>query len=85
MAAGLPVLGSIYSQAVEELVEDGVSGWVFRPDEPEEVDAVLDRVLRLGAPDLARMGTAAREAVRFLTPEFAADRMVGGLHLAADR
>ena len=31
MAAGLPVLGSIYSQAVEELVEDGVSGWVFRP------------------------------------------------------
>ena len=30
MAAGLPVLGSIYSQAVEELVEDGVSGWVFR-------------------------------------------------------
>ena len=23
------------------------------------------------------MGTAAREAVRFLTPEFAADRMVG--------
>jgi glycosyltransferase involved in cell wall biosynthesis len=85
MAAGLPVLGSIYSQAVEELVEDGVSGWVFRPDDPEEVDAVLDRVLRLGAADLARMGTAAREAVRFLTPEFAADRMVGGLHLAADR
>jgi glycosyltransferase involved in cell wall biosynthesis len=26
MAAGLPVLGSVYSQAVEELVRDGVSG-----------------------------------------------------------
>jgi len=85
MAAGVPVLGSVYSQAVEELVEDGVSGWLFRPDHPEEVDAVLDRVLRLGVPDLARMGAAARKAVRFLTPEFAADRLIGGLHLAVDR
>jgi glycosyltransferase involved in cell wall biosynthesis len=85
MAAGLPILGSVYSQAVEELVQDGVSGWVFRPDRPEEVDAVLDRVLRLGAPELANMGAAAREAVRFLTPEFIADRVVGGLHLAAGR
>jgi glycosyltransferase involved in cell wall biosynthesis len=85
MAAGLPVLGSVYSQAVEELVEDGVNGWVFRPDHPEEVDAVLDRVLRFEAPELAKMGAAAREAVRFLTPEFIADRVVGGLHLATGR
>jgi glycosyltransferase involved in cell wall biosynthesis len=85
MAAGLPVLGSVYSQAVEELVEDGVNGWLFRPDRPDEVDAVLDRVLRVGAPELARMGAAARGSVQFLTPEFAAERVVSGLKLVADR
>ncbi len=32
MAAGLPVLGSVYSQAVEELVREGRNGWSFRPE-----------------------------------------------------
>ena len=32
LAAGVPVLGSLYSQAVEELVRDGENGWTFRPD-----------------------------------------------------
>jgi glycosyltransferase involved in cell wall biosynthesis len=85
MAAGLPVLGSVYSQAVEELVQDGVNGWVFRPDHPEEIDAVLERTLLVGAPELERMGAAARDAVRFLTPELAADRLVEGLRVAAGR
>jgi glycosyltransferase involved in cell wall biosynthesis len=85
MAAGLPVLGSVYSQAVEELVQDGVNGWVFRPDDPEAIDAVLERALLVGAPELARMGAAARDAVRFLTPELAADRLVEGLRVAAGR
>jgi glycosyltransferase involved in cell wall biosynthesis len=85
MAAGLPVLGSVYSQAVEELVEDGVSGWVFQPNDPEAVDAMLDRALCTGAAELARMGAAAREAVRALSPESAADRLVEGLSIAAGR
>ena len=85
MAAGLPVLGSVYSQAVEELVQDGVSGWLFKPNDPEAIDAVLERALLVGAPDLARMGAAARDAVRFLTPELAADRLVEGLRVAAGR
>jgi glycosyltransferase involved in cell wall biosynthesis len=85
MAAGLPVLGSVYSQAVEELVQDGVNGWVFRPDDQEATDAVLERSLHVGAPELARMGAAARDAVRSLTPELAADRLVEGLRVAARR
>jgi glycosyltransferase involved in cell wall biosynthesis len=85
MAAGLPVLGSVYSQAVEELVKDGVNGWVFQPDDPAAVDTVLDQTLRVGAPELARMSAAAREAVRSLTPEFAADRLVEGLCITAGR
>jgi glycosyltransferase involved in cell wall biosynthesis len=85
MAAGLPVLGSIYSQAVEELVEDGVSGWVFQPNDSEAVDAVLDRALTTGASELASMGVTAREAVRALSPEAAADRLIEGLCIAVDR
>jgi glycosyltransferase involved in cell wall biosynthesis len=82
MAAGLPVLGSTYSQAVEELVEDGVSGWLFEPDHPGAVDAALDRVLELDLVELGRMGARAREAVRFLTPKYVTDRVVEGLSMA---
>jgi glycosyltransferase involved in cell wall biosynthesis len=79
------VLGSIYSQAVEELVQDGVSGWVFRPSDPAALDAALERTLAVEAPELARMGAAAQDAVRHLTPELAADRLVEGLCIAAGR
>ena len=33
LAAGVPVLGSIHSQAVMELCEDGSNGWVFDPED----------------------------------------------------
>jgi glycosyltransferase involved in cell wall biosynthesis len=85
MAAGLPVLGSVFSQAVEELVRDGVNGWVFRPNDPAALDAALDRSLAVEASELTRMGAAARAAVRPLTPELAADRLVQGLRIAAGR
>jgi hypothetical protein len=58
---------------------------LFKPNDPEAIDAVLERALLVGAPDLARMGAAARDAVRFLTPELAADRLVEGLRVAAGR
>jgi len=85
MTAGLPVLGSAYSQAVEELVEDGVSGWRFEPDRPGTLDTALDRVLALDPVERRRMGARAREAVRFLTPEFVTDRVADGLRMALTR
>jgi glycosyltransferase involved in cell wall biosynthesis len=85
MAAGLPVLGSVYSQAVEELVRDGVNGWVLRPNDPAALDAALERMLAVESSELARMAATARAAVRPLTPELAADRLVQGLRIAAGR
>lgn len=76
MSAGLPVLGSVYSQAVEELVEDGRSGWTFAPDQPETLDAALARALVASSADLERLGDAARRRAGSLTPERVADRMV---------
>jgi glycosyltransferase involved in cell wall biosynthesis len=85
MGAGLPVLGSVYAQAVEELVQDGVSGWHFAPDRPEEFDQALERVLATDPVELARMGAQARQAVAYLTPEYIADVLVDGLRLTLDQ
>jgi len=74
MAAGVPVLGSLYSQAVEELVEDGVNGWTFHPDRQKEVFSALDRALQTSPHDLRNIGTAATTTALDVTPEMAADR-----------
>jgi glycosyltransferase involved in cell wall biosynthesis len=82
MASALPVLGSTYSQAVEELVTDGLDGWLFRPDRPVEVRGALDRAL--GAPDgeLDEMGMRARGRVRQMTPSSMAERMMDAVRYA---
>lgn len=80
MAAGLPVLGSVYSQAVDELVEDGVTGWTFQPNQADEIYAALDRALTASEDELRQMGMAARRAVEHLTPEFVADGIMDAIH-----
>jgi hypothetical protein len=72
LASGLPVLGSLYSQAVEELIEDDVNGWTFRPDEPEKMYSALDRAMSIPKEFLCHMRAAARNAVEGLTPEYVA-------------
>jgi glycosyltransferase involved in cell wall biosynthesis len=79
MAAGLPVFGSVYSQAVQELVQDGVNGWTFRTDRFNEVYAALDRALVTPPDDLLQMGAAARRAVEHLTPEFSVNRIMDAI------
>lgn len=64
MAAGLPALASRYAQAAEEMVEDGINGWLFRPDDDRDTAAALDRALGADRATLARMGGAARETAR---------------------
>jgi glycosyltransferase involved in cell wall biosynthesis len=73
MAAGLPVLGSAYSQAVEELVEDCLTGWTFRPGQAGEMYKALDRALRTPHEKLEEMRRSARRQVENLTPQFVAD------------
>jgi glycosyltransferase involved in cell wall biosynthesis len=81
MVAGLPVLGSIYAQAVEELVEDGVTGWTFRTDEAEEMYRALDRAMTVPFGRLAGMRRMARERARRMSPEFGAKCLLGAIHL----
>jgi len=68
MAAGLPILGSVYSQAVEELVIDGKTGWTFVPDDQGSAHAALDAALNTSGCDRACMARAARAHASALTP-----------------
>ncbi len=73
MAVGLPVLGSIYSQAVEELVVEGETGWLFDPLSQPSMDAAIARAL--SAPGLAAMRSRGQARIAGLTPDTAAARI----------
>lgn len=61
MAAGLPAIASRIPGA-EELVEDGVNGFLVRPNRAEEVAAALRR-LAADPAERARIGAAARAKI----------------------
>lgn len=69
MASGVPVLGSIYSQAVEEMVEDGKTGWVFHADNGNEMYGALDRALCSRDEELNLMRDHARRRALQITSE----------------
>jgi glycosyltransferase involved in cell wall biosynthesis len=82
MAAGLPVLGSVYSQAVEELVDEGTTGWVFRPDVASGIEAAIETALNTSVAELNQMRELARKRVASITPEYAASQMIGAISAA---
>jgi glycosyltransferase involved in cell wall biosynthesis len=85
LAAGVPIAGSAYSQAVEELVRDSLNGWVFVPEDEKSIFDVLDRIFATGPERLHDMRVAARESVRALTSESAAARIATCLQAVAAR
>lgn len=86
LASGLPVLGSMYSQAVEELVEDGHNGWIFRPDDADEMSRAIDRSMNVSLSELNDMRQRARKTALEITPDYVADRIDAVVkHIAGDR
>lgn len=71
LACGLPVVGSSIA-AIPEVVEDGVTGILVPPDDPERLGAALSRLL-IDHSLAARMAVAARERAERL---FASETMV---------
>ncbi len=82
LAAGLPVLGSLYSQAVQDMVEDGRNGWTYSIDNKPQVLEKLGLFLNASETDLNRMRAAARETALQLTPAVVADRMFDAIRFA---
>ena len=76
LAAGVPVLGSLYSQAVEEMIEDEVNGWTFCPDDPVGVYRAIDRALSTSPDKLLKMREIARKRALALAPGIVAEKIL---------
>lgn len=72
LAAGLPVLGSVRAQAVEELIEDGKNGWIFEPGRRAEIYSAIDRAMNASHEQLETMRVHARSTALALAPDDAA-------------
>lgn len=82
MLSGVPVLGSVHSQAVEELVDDGLTGWKFNPIEPASMRATIDAALGTPLDRLEEMGRRARDSASLITPSFVAERLARCIEFA---
>lgn len=79
MASGLPVLGCTGSQAVEELVESGLSGWTYTPMDEAGRARAVQALLTASAAELAAMGELAHARAMIVSDEFTANAMVRGI------
>jgi glycosyltransferase involved in cell wall biosynthesis len=84
LRAGLPVLGSVYSEAVSEIVEDGVNGWRMRPDNEESICAAVSRVFSTTSAELDQFGELACDSARDLTPKAMAEQFIGVLRATSN-
>lgn len=76
LQAGLPVIGSVYAQAVTTLVRDGINGWQYRPESAGSLSRTLDRYFAESAASLLEMRQRCRESVSHCTPRWAAEGAV---------
>jgi glycosyltransferase involved in cell wall biosynthesis len=84
LASGLVVLGSCYSQAVDQLVRDGHNGWVFSPDNKASVREAIAKALQSPIASLRQMQANARASIAFLTPEYSGQRMLSAISYSLD-
>jgi len=83
MVSGLVVIGSIYSQAVNEMVQDHENGWLIDPLQPGSIERALDLLFTTPPETLTAMREAARKRALTITPDSAADRIHAALKLAS--
>jgi glycosyltransferase involved in cell wall biosynthesis len=76
LSAGLPVLGSRLSQAVEELIRDGENGWTFDTTQANSVYLALEEALNCDVEDITSMREHCRASVAARTPEWAAEHFL---------
>jgi glycosyltransferase involved in cell wall biosynthesis len=69
MAAGLPVLSSRNVGAAEELVEEGVTGFLFDPQSADAIALAMERMVSMDSLSRRAMGDAARRMVERKAPK----------------
>lgn len=83
--SGQVVLGSIYSQAVETLVQPGVNGWTFDPEDAGSLHAALNRILELDDAELHRMRGNVRQSVAARTHVQSGQQFLAAVARALER
>jgi glycosyltransferase involved in cell wall biosynthesis len=82
MACGKPILCSTFNGCWPELVQPGVNGWVFDPNNEQEI-AQLMGICATDRHRLIAMGHHSRRIVAKYTPTHAAEAMLTACELAA--
>ena len=85
MLAGLPVLGSIYSQAVAELVEEGQAGWTFSPNDDESTYKAIGCALTTSVEPLKAISAHARTVIAQISPAIVAKEVVRAIGAVSRR
>lgn len=88
MHAGIPVIGSIYAQAVTTLVQEGQNGWSYNPlhskddTESRTLSDALNQYFRCDERTIQSMRRSARESVASRTPGRSADGAIAAIKSA---
>jgi glycosyltransferase involved in cell wall biosynthesis len=77
MACGLPVIVSNRCGCVADLVDDGKTGFVFDPTQPDELRQQLRQFMD-GRVDVTRLSQAAKERIAHYSPAAVAGEMLAG-------
>jgi hypothetical protein len=82
LLSGIPVLGSIYSQAVLELIEDDKNGWQYDPLKKGDLERLLTTAVGTTNEQLEKMSVYGLEVVKEVTPEKVCSEIVSALNYA---
>jgi glycosyltransferase involved in cell wall biosynthesis len=82
MAAHLPVIATDVCGASRDLIEDGATGWIVRPDDPDGLSRCIKRALTDGAGRSA-VAAAAAAKISSYTPLAWASAMAGAVRSVA--
>lgn len=69
LSSGVPVLGSKYSQAVEELIVENQNGWIFDPLDSNEFAQKLKTAIQTEHAKLLSMSQFATRSIKDITPK----------------
>ena len=74
LASGVPVLGSVFAQSVETVVEEGRNGWVFEPTCSDSMENAIDRAMNCLPGQLVEMGKKGKATVAHITGAVTAEK-----------
>lgn len=79
LIAGRPILGSVHSQAVSEMIVEGSNGWLWDTDKAGSLYQALSRVFSSTPEELKHMSANAKESVVRVSPAVIGSTILDGL------